>query len=40
MLPIEKFRGHKTESRAKDRNKGKASAKKQVERGGTIGDIR
>ena len=39
MMSIDKFAGQ-DRSKRKDRNKGKASAKKQGERGGTLGDLR
>ena len=39
QLSIDKFGWYETEAKEK-RNKGKASAKKQGERGGTLGDLR
>ena len=39
QLSIDKFEGYETEVKEK-RNKGKASAKKQGERGGTLRDLR
>ena len=40
MLSIEKFAEYKTEVKEKDRNKGKASAKKQGDRGRTLKYVR
>ena len=39
ILSIEKFGGYKTGEKDRVEVKGKASAKKQGERGGTLGDI-
>ena len=40
ILSIEKFAGLQDRSKRKYRNKGKASAKKEGERGGTLRDLR